>query len=864
MSVGFPNISDTSIDSFGTENAGSEVHINDVLKSVQETIAPVWPLKDYVAVNPYGGMSGETFLEAREYLRGVSDCEMFMPLDYYGDRLRQGAFGLPEIEDAIDEMVEDQVSGAETLCANAIFKILSEGKEIAQEIQVSNGSSVRPISKTYDDRFGTNWSEMICEEISKTCAAHYDEGQARWASPWRHLPLYQAWQIIASQDRRIEILGLGELREFVAHLPATPQHAIKSLLATAEVPEAQWKDYLLSLSLSIPGWSAWTKYRTAESEKQGEDSFDFLGLLAIRLAYDVALCVHFSFPFQLELARGEEEHDEIDPDSSEALMRLAILRANEIGLRSRLLVNLNHQPNSDSNESTIEDCAATRKLAQMVFCIDVRSERIRRNLEAVSGEIDTIGFAGFFGLPFKYVRIGEQQATNQLPVLLEPQFTVYQDVRSDELLPSSDDAKQRRGRIRALRQAWKRFQTSALSCFAYVETTGIFYVGVLLKKVLGYGSSSAEYDGVSETDRERLGPSLRSLQDQGLTTTRQVDIAEAVLTNMGLTKDFARLVVLCGHASHTENNPLQASLDCGACGGHSGEANARFAAMLLNQPHVRESLVGRGIEIPHDTHFLAGLHNTTTDQIDFFDLDLLPESHQFDVEILKGHTKIAGISTRSERLPLLPGDGQQSLVGRSTDWSEVRPEWGLSGNAAFIVGRRELSKHFDLQGRSFLHSYDHQRDESGKVLELIMTAPMVVANWINMQYYASTVDQDHFGSGEKTIHNVVGKFGIFSGNGGDLRTGLPWQSIHDGANYQHDPVRLLSVIEAPRESINRILAEHENVRDLVSNGWVQLVALDDGACYRYSGKQTWELLEVQPSENKTWLKTARLSEVVAS
>ena len=59
-----------------------------------------------------------------------------------------------------------------------------------------------------------------------------------------------------------------------------------------------------------------------------------------------------------------------------------------------------------------------------------------------------------------------------------------------------------------------------------------------------------------------------------------------------------------------------------------------------------------------------------------------------------------------------------------------------------------------------------------------MTAPMIVAHWINMQYFASTVDNDHFGSGNKTIHNVVGRFGILSGNGGDLMTGLPWQSLH--------------------------------------------------------------------------------------
>ncbi|MEZ6090122.1 MAG: putative inorganic carbon transporter subunit DabA [Pirellulaceae bacterium] len=157
---------------------------------------------------------------------------------------------------------------------------------------------------------------------------------------------------------------------------------------------------------------------------------------------------------------------------------------------------------------------------------------------------------------------------------------------------------------------------------------------------------------------------------------------------------------------------------------------------------------------------------------------------------------IAGEQTRLERLPLVEGESIADLFRRSGDWSEVRPEWALAGNAAFIVGPREITEGVDLDGRTFLHSYDEANDPSGAVLELIMTAPMVVAHWINMQYYASTVDNHHFGSGNKTVHNVVGRFGILSGGGGDLMTGLPWQSVHSGKHFQHRPQRLQVVIAA--------------------------------------------------------------------
>lgn len=859
MSVGLPTYTDSVVDSSAATQADKSHSIDEVLNSVQEAIAPVWPLKDYVAVNPYGGLSGEPFLEARTKLQSVSDCETLMPLGYYRGRFAAGKFGLSEIEAAVDELVEDQVPGAELLCANAIYKLLSANHESEAPKSSCSVARIQPISECYDQSSGTSWSEVICEEISKHCSAHYDEGQASWASPWKGLSLYQAWQAAAQRDRKIEILGLREFREVVKGLPASPQFAIVSLLRHAEVPEALWKDYLLSLSLSLPGWSAWAKYQAAETAKQGDEQSDFIDLLAIRLAYDVALSLCFDFKFGTNLFAGAESEAECGSDSDvpDALLRFTLLRANEIGFRSSVLSNLD----SEGRDSSQADEVAARKLAQMVFCIDVRSERFRRNLEAVSDEVETFGFAGFFGIPFEFVRLGEEAGTNQLPVLIDPQFKVYQEVRSSEQA-ESDQVKERRGRLRLLRRAWKRLQTSALSCFAYVETTGIFYGGVLLRKALGYRTATAEFDGVNTEDQCRLSPSFRDLHRQGVTTSRQVDIAESILTNMGLTDNFARLVVLCGHTSQTENNPLQASLDCGACGGHSGEANARFGAMLLNQPHVRSSLAERGIDIPADTQFLAGVHNTTTDQISFFDLDLLPRTHFVDLDILQSHTRIAGSATRSERLPLLPGQDEESLLQRSKDWSEVRPEWGLSGNAAFIVGRRELTKSYDLQGRAFLHSYDACKDAEGRVLEQIMTAPMVVANWINMQYYASTVDQKHFGSGEKTIHNVVGKFGLLSGNGGDLQTGLPWQSLHDGDGFQHDPVRLLCVIEAPRAAIERVIASHENVRDLIVNGWVQLVAFEDESFHRYSAKETWETLEIEPSESIRQQESQASAEVV--
>ena len=108
-----------------------------------------------------------------------------------------------------------------------------------------------------------------------------------------------------------------------------------------------------------------------------------------------------------------------------------------------------------------------------------------------------------------------------------------------------------------------------------------------------------------------------------------------------------------------------------------------------------------------------------------------------------------------------------------------------------------------------------------------MTAPLIVASWINLQYLASTVDNRRFGAGDKALHNRVGRAGVVLGNGGDLRAGLPLQSVHgaDGAWF-HEPLRLQVIIEAPQCAIDAVLAANSQPRDLVDNGWIRLFALD--------------------------------------
>ncbi len=837
--------------------------LQDVIAQVQETMAPVWPLQDYVAINPYAAFVDRSLPEARRRLRAYSDCDLLMPLAYYAQQFQSGQLSLEDIAAAASDLRgQGELDGHESVDAIAarLRSFASEASgEASSEADLNRERCIQSFAELLDQRSGTVWTETLRELIGKFCGAHYDEGQAAWTSPWRDLPLFQAWRSAAVHDLTPETLGLPGFRRFVADLPETPYAAIQYCLRRLGVPAAATETFLLSQAFSIIGWSAWTKHQSAMAEEGSSRSLDFAGLLAARLAYDAALSAAFSVDQDWSAAGRATNHGTSDDEG----LRYLLLRASELRYQRELLEQLSASDAAASAESTDPGSPTTaRALAQMAFCIDVRSERIRRRIETVNDSVETMGFAGFFGLPVEYVRMGETTGTRQTPVLLSPRFQLHEGLRSGAASPTPQVLRARTAR-RFIRKAWKAFRSSAAGCFTFVETMGLMYgLRLLRNTIVGDCSSKGDFDGVAPRDRERLGPTLCGLNQQGVTTSQQADMAESILRGLGLTRDFARLVVFCGHASQCENNPLQAGLDCGACGGHSGEPNARFAATLLNQPYIRQALADRGVDIPDDVHFLAAVHNTTTDAIEFFDLYETPATHVAEVLQLTRSLDAAAELTRTERMPLMACDNARDLWRRSRDWSEVRPEWGLAGNAAFIAAPRSLTKHVDLQGRVFMHNYDFRLDEGASVLEQIMTAPLVVAHLINMQYYASTVDHQHFGSGTKTVHNVVGQFGVFSGNGGDLKTGLPWESIHNGTSFHHSPLRLFAVIAAPRQSISAVIEKHASLQQMLHNGWLHLVSLDEGVFHRYDRSGAW--LPTELAAEPSGLTSAALASLSVS
>lgn len=822
--------------SISNKTQASRLALDGVLKGIVKTVAPLWPLKDYVAVNPFLGLADMRFLDAYRLIRSVRDCELLPDRAYFERQIIDAQLTPKDLEDALAQCEAEYPGWFEAITREEVIAhIVKEPGAEKDAVHESADRLYYTLAEVVDKIEGGDWSSHIVNDVTRHCAAHYDQGQAMWQSPWKDLPLYTAWRRSASINPRMDMLGLKGYRALVHQLPPSPQEAIAVLLEKLGLPQAYWSGFLLCQLMSVAGWASYVKYDEQQQTVGASSEDELIGLIAIRLAYDVALAYsgHGNLSPDAILAQSVAQHPGAGIDqtpSTQTLVRYAMQVATEIAYRRKTVAQLKQAP--DTEEKT------TRKSVQMVFCIDVRSEVFRRQLESLDGSIETLGFAGFFGVPIEHVELGQAKGDAHCPVLLKPTLRASACTHADQdAAKRLNNARQQQGWL----NAWMQFKTSAASCFSFVESVGLLYA----PKLIGDAFLKPMKKGIEKQQDPNDGLSLhKQPSDAGqdapeFALADRVELSAGILKNLGLKGDFARLVVVCGHEAEVVNNPYKAGLACGACGGHSGAPNARVAAALLNDPQVRNGLADLGIDVPTDTWFLPAVHNTTTDAISLLDAHTSPASHERDVEQLKSWLSEAGKLTRVQRSARLAEPQGDKLVRRSRDWSEVRPEWGLAGNAAFIVAPRHRTQGVNLDGRAFLHNYDPAKDPDLSVLELILTAPMIVTSWINLQYYASAVDNKHYGSGTKTLHNVVGNFGVLSGNGGDLMTGLPWQSVHDGQQLQHDPLRLLVIVENTRQALDTVINKHANVRELVENGWLTIAAIEDGKTYRRSASGSW-------------------------
>ena len=762
-------------------------------ESAARAIPPAFPLSATVAVNPFLGQTGEDLATTAARLARVAGVPVTQPRAVYARAIRTG------------QITDDDLATALLACPSPLRPADLAALKANLAAESPAPRALPTVAHLVARRTGTDWPAVISRSFGLWAGGRFDRGQALW-SPAAGRSAFAAWREWATHDLTPEIAGLTGFCAHVADAPDTSERAILRAADRLALTDRAAPTAFHRLLTDLGGWAQHARWLLWEAELRGELDATLTDLLAIRLVWEEALLAHAP-EIAEDWTQTVAAHAAPIAPTAEQVLDTLLQEAAERAYQRRLAVAL-----------TGPGTPPVRPALQVAFCIDVRSEVFRRALESLDPRIETIGFAGFFGLPLAHRAHGTDQTEGHLPVLLTPGIS-----STSHAAPAAESAA--RISARAAR-AWGRFRQAAVSSFAFVEAAGPFYVAKLLKDSFGI-----------KRNKESSPPPRF---DDTLSPDGKAATAAAVLKAMSLTRGHAPLVLLLGHGAQLTNNPHESAYHCGACGGQTGEVSARLLADLLNDPEARAGLHAHGIDLPRDTLFLAGLHDTTTDTVTLY-RDRPAPAHAPDLERLDDWLAQAAELARIERAARLPGATPETLPARARDWAEIRPEWGLAGCAGFIAAPRRTTAGMDLQGRAFLHSYDWQADEGFGTLELILTAPVVVASWISLQYYGSAVAPAAFGGGNKLIHNVTGGIGVVQGNGGILRPGLPWQSVHDGEQLAHEPLRLSVLIEAPQTAMTRILDKHPDVRALFDNGWLHLFALENGRiAARYRPGNDWQ------------------------
>ncbi|MEP6825853.1 MAG: putative inorganic carbon transporter subunit DabA, partial [Ramlibacter sp.] len=560
-------------------------------------IAPTWPLDRFIAVNPYWGHLERPVAAAAAQLAALSGSPMLMSREGFQRQWQAGQVGPQHLQAAITAAGSSET--VETLLAS-----LQSRPALPSRLPLATDL----VDAHRDLGHAMAWRDYITHHISQCCAAFFDQGQAAWG-PDRTGGLYPSWLRQSAHD-----LGPGMLMGYpgfsarLARLPDAPQALIAAAMHALQIPAAAHEAYFTALLMSINGWASWCAYQRWQARLEHRDDEQIVHLLAVRLAWEWMLHEGhggLGVAGALAAAWGGSQAC-IDQAQSAQQTDWLWQAALERSTQEPLCQGLHRAPAVAGDSSA----AAVPPAVQAVFCIDVRSEVYRRALEASSPAVQTLGFAGFFAMFVAYQPLGSEMKRPQLPGLLAPGRCITDECDAPGLGQAL--ARQRRQKL-LWRQQWQAFRSGAGSSFSFVESCGLLFAGKLIKSSLGGEANAApvEQTGFSAAQRGQLRPRFPAADGPDLEAG--INAAAAALGAMGLTADHARLVLLAGHGSSSANNPHAAGLDCGACGGQTGEVNARALALLLNEPKVRQGLRARGVSVPESTWFLAGLHNTTTD-----------------------------------------------------------------------------------------------------------------------------------------------------------------------------------------------------------------------------------------------------------
>ena len=795
--------------SLGSQDQHGTFDLDHTIGHIAHWLPTQGPIKDFIHHNTLHSVQHYPFHKGVAVAAKIFGARSYLPLDDYQNLYKKGritqhaldwALGRSGLTGTAQEKLAANLFAKDTHSHYPPLSIANNGirNALLTHLEIDLNSRVHPV-------------------LFRLLSNFLDQGISRWTLPKNGERFWDCiLRLVQNSFLPLYPFQDPKLRELLLE---TPDQVILSCLHKIVGDASLYEQYILEMLLAHSGWSGMV--RLIECTPQilvVPRLISLKEMIAFELACELAFIQQkkgqsFGSIATLPKLAGVPRLDNVANNAQIPVLMKVWHEAMEWSLHRELLAALKTQAPPPAT-----DALAQLKM-QALFCIDDRECSIRRHLESLNPNLETFGAAGFFGIDFLYQGLDDAYPVAQCPVVVAPNHLIMESGTAPK--PKESDLSNLHFTSHSMFRGW-----------LFTQTLGLGYAIRLAWNVFRPSSQLLKIKALSEIQPHSKLHLLRESDEPtkegyllGFSFKEMADRVGGLLANIGLTDNFAALVVVVAHGSSSVNNPHFAAYDCGACSGKPGSPNARAFAWMANHESVRKILRERGIDIPTNTRFIAALHNTSRDEVTYFDSELHETFAFKELEAFKAMMAQALELNAKERCrwfelaPKAINKSHQHVRARATSIFEPRPEYNHSNNLYCVVGKRALTRNLFMDRRAFLHSYAAETDASGAILVKILSAIIPVCGGINLEYLFSRIDNSVYGAGTKLPHNVIGLLGVANGVEGDLRTGLPQQMIE-----VHEPARLLIVIEQTPEIIDQALAKIGDLKEWLDNEWVRLVA----------------------------------------
>jgi len=796
---------------------------HEVIHELKHYLPSQAPLKDFIHHNTLHAFQNLKFEDAILKAAKMFGYKVSLPLKEYRELYKKGKIFHANLERVIIEK-----KGKEALATWL-------QKTIEQKYDTNITARIGELRSTWRSKYHLNIDSVTHPKLFRILCSYLDQGIAIWKFPEDDKGFLTTLREI-EKNSAVSIFNSKRVRDMFINTRCE----IPQLLHELVGDERLYKRYLFDQQFAHQGWSG----MVSAIEDQPQSLMDLKKISVKELIILECLLEIDTLDVKFK-GKWVPLRSKIDENITDLFADVPSMELFEVKFIWQNAFEWSYYDNVLNGLKLGWAPATKTKIPsfQALFCIDDRECSLRRYLEQEAPTCETFGTPGFFGVEFFFKPEHGKFYSKLCPAPITPSYLVKEldtrNVRKTDVHFT--------GQTHSLLRGW--FISTTLGFWSACR----LFLQIFRPKLSPAAAVSFNHmDKFSKLTIENEHSEKENGLQIGFTVEEMANRVEALLKSIGLVKNFGSIVYLIGHGSSSVNNPHYAGYDCGACCGRPGSVNARVACYMANKREVREILINRGIEIPGTTQFVGGLHDTSRDDIMFFDEESLTphnlEQHQRNKKYFeKALDKNA--KERSRRLvsincKLSAAEVHEKIRTRTVSIFEPRPELNHATNALCIVGGRHLTKNLFLDRRAFMNSYDHTIDPEGKILVNIMKPLGPVCGGINLEYFFSRVDNSKLGAGTKLPHNVMGLFGVANGIDGDLRPGLPSQMIE-----VHDPMRLLIIVEHYPDVVLRVIKSMEAIYEWYNNEWINLISVHPDTHEFYVFKNgKFELYEPLPQK----------------